>query len=58
MATACLRLFTFLPLPDLSLPCLASFMTLWTLRLPLDAVRERECVCDDLVAIIHSLLVD
>ena len=42
MATACLRLFTFLPLPDLSFPCLCSFMTLWTLRLPLDPLRELE----------------
>jgi hypothetical protein len=39
MATACLRLFTFLPLPDLSLP---SFITLWTLRFPFDMLRELE----------------
>lgn len=43
MAIACLRLFTFLPLPDLSLPCLCSFMTLWILRLPLEPLRELEC---------------
>jgi hypothetical protein len=43
MATACLRLFTFLPLLDLSLPCLCSFMTLWVLRLPLEPLSELEC---------------
>src|ERR1041385_1106275 len=36
IATACLRLFTFFPLPDFSLPCLCSFITLWILRLPLE----------------------
>src|SRR5256884_3001009 len=36
MATACLRLLTFLPLPDFSFPSLCSFMTLWTLLLPLE----------------------
>src|SRR5262249_19797071 len=37
IATACLRLFTFLPLPDFSVPSLCSFMTLWTLLRPLAA---------------------
>jgi hypothetical protein len=36
MATACLRLLTFLPLPDFSVPDLCSFITLRTLLLPLD----------------------
>src|SRR5579872_3462454 len=36
IATACLRLFTFLPLPDLSFPCLCSCITLLTFALPLD----------------------
>ena len=40
IATACLRLFTFLPLPDLSFPSLCSFMTLWILPLPPELVRE------------------
>jgi len=35
IATACLRLVTFLPLPDLSLPSLCSFITLWILPVPL-----------------------
>ena len=43
MATACLRLFTFLPLPDFNVPCLCSFITLATLRLPFEALREAEC---------------
>jgi hypothetical protein len=49
MATACFRLATFLPLPDLSVPLLCSFMTLWILRLPLALMLEFEC--DDFVAI-------
>src|SRR6266446_694185 len=36
MATACLRFFGLPPLPDLSLPSLNSFITLWTLRLPFE----------------------
>ena len=43
IATACLRLFTFFPLPDLSFPCLCSFMTLWTLRVAFEPLREIEC---------------
>lgn len=42
IATACLRLLTLFPLPDFSLPCLCSFMTLWTLRLPLEPLRGLE----------------
>src|SRR5204863_1773966 len=34
IATACLRLLTLPPLPDLRSPSLYSFMTLWTFRLP------------------------
>jgi|SRR5579871_119065 len=49
-ATACLRLFTLLPLLDFSLPCLYSFMTLWTLPLPL----EPELEPDDFVAMIQT----
>ena len=58
IATACLRLFTFFPLPDFSLPCLCSFITLWTLRLPLEPLLELEWECVDLVAIsfISSLM--
>src|SRR5712671_3886844 len=36
MATACLRLLTFLPLPDFRVPSLCSFMTLWTLLLAVE----------------------
>jgi hypothetical protein len=54
IATACLRLFTFLPLPDLNVRCLCSFMTLWILRFPLLPVRDVECECDDFVAILRS----
>jgi hypothetical protein len=36
IATACLRLLSFLPLPDFSVLSLCSFMTLWTLRFPLE----------------------
>ena len=35
MATACFRLFTFLPLLDLRVPALCSFITLCTFSLPL-----------------------
>ena len=35
---------TFLPLLDLSFPSLCSFITLWTLRLPLPS--EPLCECD------------
>src|SRR5690242_4247225 len=35
IATACLRLFTFLPLPDFNAPCLYSCITFLTLLLPL-----------------------
>jgi DNA end-binding protein Ku len=35
MATACLRLVTFLPLPDFSVPSFFSFITLWILLRPL-----------------------
>ena len=56
IATACLRLFTFLPLPDLNVPCLCSFMTLWILRFPLLAVRDVECAWDDFVAMLSSLI--
>jgi len=52
IATACLRLFTFFPLPDFSVPCLCSFMTLWILRFPLLLVRDVEW--DDFVAILPS----
>src|ERR1700748_2847963 len=51
IATACLRLFTFLPLPDLSLPSFCSFMTFWTLRLPFVDVVELDRERDDFVAI-------
>src|SRR5258707_15519207 len=34
MPTACLRLFTFPPLPDLRSPCLYSLITLWTFFCP------------------------
>src|SRR5579863_6290284 len=40
IATACLRLFTFFPLLDLSFPSLCSFMTLWILRFPLELDRK------------------
>ena len=36
MATACLRFFTFLPLPDFNSPCLYSCMTFLVLARPLD----------------------
>jgi len=36
MATACFRLVTFLPLPDLSVPSFFSFITLWILRFPFE----------------------
>jgi hypothetical protein len=36
IATACLRLVTFLPLPDLSVPSLCSFITFSTLPFPLE----------------------
>src|SRR5437870_1212701 len=51
IATACLRLFTFLPLPDFNWPCLCSFMTLWILRLPFEPEREPECD-EDFVAMV------
>ena len=50
MATACLRLVTFLPLPDLSVPCFFSCITLWILRLPVDEELERPFRDDDFVA--------
>ena len=53
MATACLRLFTFLPLPDFSFPCFFSFMTLWIVRFPREPPREL-CEWDDFVAIVFS----
>ena len=36
-ATACLRLLTFLPLPDFNVPSLYSFITLWIFLSPFDA---------------------
>ena len=40
MATACLRLATFLPLPDFNVPCFISLITLRTFRLPFELVEE------------------
>src|SRR5579872_3194516 len=42
IATACLRLFTFLPLPDFNFPSFCSFITLWILPRPLAPLRELE----------------
>ncbi len=40
IATACLRLVTFLPLPDFKEPCLCSFITFSTLRLPFELLLD------------------
>jgi hypothetical protein len=51
IATACLRLVTFLPLLDFSVPSFFSFITLWILFFPLESELEEDRCVVDLVAI-------
>ena len=41
MATACLRLFTFFPLPDFRVPCLCSCITFSVFERPFAAEDDR-----------------